>query len=237
MLEKDVKVGDRVVPFRKTVAIGINGLYSWDDWNNRFSEFFEKNGYVTISEISGNLIWIEETAGCFNISDVEPYEPAKDNNSKHPLIRHTTIQGNRLIMTLRDGRIGEAMRDPSEPWDDLKANVIALARALGQEVDDIEIVINPQPKTQDKPTEDTFEVGETVRVRADLTAGKSYNNILLFYGSMSDLKGKEGKITADLNDGCYVVFGFSWDVSMLEKVPQPTKHEVIIDGKEWMPKP
>jgi hypothetical protein len=139
------------------------------------------------------------------------------------------------------------MRDPSEPWDDLKANVIALARALGQTVDDVRIEINPA-KTEDTaddaaPQEDkplTFEVGETVKIKISNKAGWGVDPHMYFAEEMLKYKGKIAKITElskneagafrlDIDDG-----EFEWTPPMFEKVPQPTPHEVIIDGVKYV---
>jgi hypothetical protein len=130
-----------------------------------------------------------------------------------------------------------------EPYiEPVKGLALAYMRALGQTVDDIRIEINPaktedtadySAPQQDKPL--TFEVGETVRIRNDLIAGNFYDGSCRFDLNMSQYRGTTQKVVGE-HSGRHYFNGIDWCFSsdMLEKVPQPTKHEVIVDGVKYV---
>jgi hypothetical protein len=236
MLEKDVKIGDRVVPFQKTRQPNIINWTKFLEYGSDTSKFFKENGYLIVRKIYQDYFSLGNgTDKCdkfeFNASDFEPYEePVEDNGIKKMLTR-----GNRTIVFLKGSRKGVSVCSPSDTFDPVKGVALAYARALGQTVDDIEIVVNP---AQNAPQEDkplTFEVGEMVKFREDLIDGKTYDH-MTYYDSMKNNLPKTfalPEINAVRN--CHLD-SWHFPLCMLEKVPQ-VKHEVIIDGVKYVKEP
>jgi hypothetical protein len=237
---EDVKIGMRVVPFQKTVA--TSGGFDFNFWlKTRGGEaFLKRNGYVTIdsklgdSKFGGYFYFVECT-GVFSAFDFNPYiETPIDNSIKRMLVR-----GNRTVIFLQGARKGESVCNAEDTFNPVKGVALAYARALGQEVDDIEIVINPKQSApqEDKPL--TFEVGETVRVASEVSGSLARIGPLEY----EKFKGKKFKIlVADKCEPkyelgtCFISYGRNWwfSTGMLEKVPQPAKHEVIVDGVKYV---
>jgi len=241
MLEKDVKIGDRVVPHSKT-ACGSNNLSESNAWNHHGGK---EQGFLYVSvrcyPHGEFTLSVEQynSGDFFNASDFEPYiEPAKDND-----FQAMFVNGNKTIVYLAGKRKGVSTCSPSDTFDPVKGVALAYMRALGQTVDDIRIEINPA-KTEDtaqesKPTEDkplTFEVGEMVKFREDLIDGKRYDGITYFDKMKNDLPKTFALPKFNAVRDCRLN-GWVFPLCVLEKVPQPTNLEVIINGKEWMPKP
>ena len=162
---------------------------------------------------------------------LDPYiEPAKDNTIKNML-----TYGKRTFVFLAGNRKGESVCSPSDTFNPVKGVALAYARALGQTVDDIKIEINPCVSVC-KPVEDkpVFEVGETVRIKKVITNTHGIKRAVVdkYQGSchkINYLANKSWVEFPDIENG-----GYFWHMEMLEKIPQPPKHEVIIDGVKYV---
>jgi hypothetical protein len=143
---EDVKDGMKVVPFQKTAGEGnLKGSHVWTRGTN--GDFVQHHEYGTVS------------GDYFDASDFEPYvEPdaaTKAPRSPSQRIRSVHI-GRKTSVELSDGRVGTALCDPRDTYNPVVGVTLAYMRALGPEVDDIQIIINP-PKPDTKLKKDCME--------------------------------------------------------------------------------
>jgi hypothetical protein len=215
---EDVKIGDRVVPFQKTVG---EEYLEFSEWLKLVSgERFKKDGFAVVTHILGCVFYLNHF-GSFFASDFEPYiEPTKFPTTPKRKFRGYVL-GNEVVVHF-GGKTGKAKYNPEDeklglPFSINKGVGIALRRTLGEDVQDIEIVVNPQHKAQDKPT---FEVGETVRAIAP-AMGKTGMHLI----------GRIGTVEKFSTSGKPLVFGYVYDFDALEKVPQPAKFVPHLDSE------
>lgn len=224
MKAENVKVGMKVVPHKYPIKdfLTHSGGY--------YGNALKNDGYLIVRGSYGSndfQLWPKDNmskyASGFAASDFEPYiEPAKFPITPKRKFRGY-IQGNEVVVHF-EGKTGKANYNPEDeklglPFSINKGVDIALRRTLGENVQDIEIAVNPQPKTQDKPT---FEVGETVKFRDDLVVNRKYDRITY----LDEMKNKLPKIFAlpkPDSIGNYHLNGWCFTLCMLEKVPQPAK--------------
>ena len=236
---EDVKIGDKVVPFQKTVKAWSN----WSDWLKHKAsspEYFTEHGYLYVRKSGDALILSDNPdngGDFFNASDFNPYIETLEK------VRFGGyFQGNKTVIFV-DGKLNEANYNPEDakkglPYNRAKGLLLAYMRTLGQEVEDIHIEINPcvsACKTvEDKPT---FEVGDRVKIRSDLVAGRYHGNLNSVVSDMLEFRGKTAKIIR-INGKLIILDvdnrGWVWSPEMLEKIPQPTKHEVFVDGVRYV---
>jgi hypothetical protein len=144
MKQENVKIGDKVVPFRKTDCI-----YSYQEWLcTPDGEEFKKTGYTQVKFIQYDMTFALGLSGySFNASDFEPYkekEPAKEPYTSRAIYH--------LINCVIDKRLHDFR-------DSVKNDVLAE-------------MVNKTAPQEDKPL--TFEVGETVKVNSVDPVGKKY---------------------------------------------------------------
>jgi hypothetical protein len=166
------------------------------------------------------------------------------------------VVDNKTVVYLTGARRGASACLPSDAFDPVKGLAMAYMRALGQTVDDIRIEINPK---QNAPQEDkpltcegckygdrviqdaqinkplTFEVGEMVKFRDDLIGGKEYDRMTYCDGMKNDFP-KTFALPKPNSVGNCCLKGWHFPLTMLEKVPQSTKHglkEAWEEVKRW----
>jgi hypothetical protein len=245
MNSKDVKIGDKVVPHDKTPQGFCGDATHGNDWkgfcngNNQHKErfnFFKENGFLYVSNIyhGSNIVCLSydgKTAGStFRASDFNPYVETPQDNS----IKKHVIMGNRTIVYLAGLRKGIATCSPADTFLPVKGLAIAYARALGQKVEDIKIEINPCASAckvvEDKPT---FEVGDRVKFREDLNEGWQYDGMTFTYSMKTNLPKTFALPEIDEVNNCHIN-GWHFSLAMLEKIPQPAKHEIFVDGVKYV---
>jgi hypothetical protein len=245
---EDVKIGMKVVPHDKTA---LKDYCNFGEWLIKAKgKYFKENGFVAvIKDLKDGTYTLnipESPIGyTFFASDFEPYiDPDATLNKRSLSIRIKKVKfgSKTTIVILADGREGKAVRNPLDVFNSVNGLALAYMRALGQDVKDIDIVVNPERKAEDKPTTPiTFEVGEIARIRSN------YKNT---YGiGEKYLLENDGKcfVIEDISDHtCSAPVKFSvwfkeisciWPDYMLEKVPQPVRespHEVVVDGVKYV---
>jgi hypothetical protein len=201
---EDVKIGDKVVPHKKSVGI------SYENWSDNINynnyKFYLENKYLFVSKLVDSDCFMlcrnkDGYGDYFNASDFTPYEPKKQN----------------------------------PPYSHLQARLKAYCKLNGVDADKVFELLFAQPvePKEDKPT---FEVGEWVRVNPNFkgnTYGISADDILKF----SKKPHKIEFLHFPKHEWSYAKFTNSlifWNLEMLSKIPQPTKHTVIVDGENYV---
>jgi hypothetical protein len=239
---KDVVIGQKVVPHTKT---GDGCKFSESsEWAIGKSQGFL---YVVANKGHGDFSLSNSVIGCggdwFNASDFEPYIE-KTVKQKFGGF----IQGNKAVIYF-NGNKGEANYNPNDAKDGMPFNapyglLLAYCRATNTPIDTVDILFKKPEKVKEPIAEPvTFEVGEMVRIRADLIEDEDYG----IYGDSccghlaNGLKGKTSKIVGEytIRDGkvaCWKLKnGAHCSPLMLEKIPQPAKPlEVTINGEKYV---
>ena len=213
---EDVKIGMRVIPFQKTVA--ISGGFDFNFWlNENGRKALDDKGYVTVSDIFDFGIYFEEAKGAFSASDFNPYTETPKAVFADNAIKKMLTRGNRTVVFLQGARKGESVCNSEDTFDAVKGLALAYMRALGQKVDDIRIEINPCVSAckvvEDKPV---FEVG-------DLVTGKNKSEIM-YEAQAKIIKTHDMKIDLEIIKGNgWVYIGENkdsvknWNFNQLEK--------------------
>jgi hypothetical protein len=228
-MERDkVKVDMRVVPFRKTYSCDYYDI-SWDKWLKDNAELLKKQGYVTIESISDNIyVNFKECWGAFALSDFEPYAEPKSPSFR---IKSGRKHGNQYSIVLADGRKGEAPYNAEKPYLSV---LEAFCRATNAPTDIVDMLFKKPVEVKETVAEPvTFESGETVRINPNYQGEK--NN--LPRGVWERSQGKLFVIDRiDTSRGIrYAHINGLWFLeSMLEKIPQPAKLEVTINGEKYI---
>jgi transcription antitermination factor NusG len=165
---EDVKIGDKVVPFQKTVK-GYQDFTSWKKANNCHARFFKDNGFLYVNHIredTKNVFGLSQTnevryGDFFNASDFEPYiETKKQGFSGY-------FQGNKTVVFV-DKKQGEANYNPEDetPCNPLIGLLLAYCRATDTDEGIVDLLFKkPVEIKEDKRFESShFNIGDAVNV-------------------------------------------------------------------------
>lgn len=216
MLEKDVKIGMKVVPHSKY----NENFETWKNHCHPANISLKENGFITVDE--KRMGYFVCDGDYFHASDFEPYiERKKQKFGGY-------FEGNKTVVYV-NGVKGEANCNPDDTYSTPYGLLLAYCRATGADTAIVDMLFKkPEEKTTHK-----FKVGDLV------TASKNAQwSWLTYYVARIKSIGLDGtyyleKVKNLKPDNQWNTYS-SWDEENLKLYAEPVTHSVIIDGVHYV---